>query len=80
MLSITPGQLAGEDGGHHQHDCQVDSNGIAKQVFVKEDGDVAYKEQEDGGEVFAAPSYTEIDNWMQQTGKSLPILYHLPVV
>ena len=30
--------LAGEDGGHHQHNGQVYSNGIAEQVFVKEDG------------------------------------------
>ena len=43
--------LAGEDGGHHQHDGQVHSNGIAKQVFVKEDGDKGDEEQEDGGEV-----------------------------
>ena len=26
-------------------------SGITKELFVKEDGDVAYKEQEDGGEV-----------------------------
>ena len=43
--------LAGEDGGHHQHDGQVHSNGITKQVFVKEDGDKGDEEQEDGGEV-----------------------------
>ena len=43
--------LAGEDGGHHQHDGQVHSNGIAKEVFVKEDGDKGDEEQEDGGEV-----------------------------
>ena len=43
--------LAGEDGGHHQHDGQVHSNGIAKQVFAKEDGDKGDEEQEDGGEV-----------------------------
>ena len=43
--------LAGEDGGHHQHDGQVDSNGIAKEVFVKEDGGEGDEEQEDGGEV-----------------------------
>ena len=43
--------LAGEDGGHHQHDGQVHSDGIAKQGFVKEDGDEGDEEQEDGGEV-----------------------------
>ena len=43
--------LAGEDGGHHQHDGQVHSNGIAKQVFVKEDGDKGDEEKEDGGEI-----------------------------
>ena len=42
--------LAGEDGGHHQHDGQVHGNGIAKEVFVKEDGDEGDEEQEDGGE------------------------------
>ena len=30
--------LAGEDGSHHQHDGQVHSNDITKQVFIKEDG------------------------------------------
>ena len=43
--------LAGEDGGHHQHDGQVHRNGIGKQVFVKEDGGEGDEEQEDGGEV-----------------------------
>ena len=43
--------LAGKDGGHHQHDSQVHSNGISKEVFVKEDGDKGDEEQEDGGEV-----------------------------
>ena len=43
--------LAGEDGGHHQHDGQVHSNDIAEQVLVKEDGDQGDEEQEDGGEV-----------------------------
>ena len=28
--------IAGEDGGHHQHDGKVHSNGIPKQVFVLE--------------------------------------------
>ena len=31
--------LAGEDGGHHQHDSQVHSNGIAKKISVKENCD-----------------------------------------
>ena len=43
--------LAGEDGGHPQHDAQVHSNGIAKEGFVKEDGDKGDEEQEDGREV-----------------------------
>ena len=42
--------LAGEDGGHHQHDGQVHSNSIAKQVFIKEDGGEGDEEQEDGWE------------------------------
>ena len=41
--------LAGEDGGHHQHNGQVHSDGIPKQGFVKEDGDEGDEEQEDGG-------------------------------
>ena len=40
-----------EDGGHHQHDGQVHLSGIAKELFVKEDGDKGDEEQEDGGEV-----------------------------
>ena len=43
--------LAGEDGGHHQHDGQGHSNSITKEISVKEDGDEGDKEQEDGGEV-----------------------------
>ena len=43
--------LAGEDGGHHQHDGQVHSNVISKEVFVKEGGGEADEEEEDGGEV-----------------------------
>ena len=43
--------LAGEDGGHHQHDGQVHSDGITEQTWVEEDGDVGDEEQEDGGEV-----------------------------
>ena len=43
--------LAGEDGGHHQHDGQVNSDDIGKEVSVKEDGDKGDEEQEDGGEV-----------------------------
>ena len=36
--------LAGEDGGHHQHDGQVHGDGVAKQALVKEDGDKGDKE------------------------------------
>ena len=43
--------LAGEDGGHHQHDGQVHGDGVAKQALVKEDGDKGDEEQEDGGKV-----------------------------
>ena len=43
--------LAGEDGGHHQHDGQVHGNDITKEIFVKEGGGEGDKEQEDGGEV-----------------------------
>ena len=43
--------LAGEDGGHHQHDGQVHSNGIGEKAVVKEDGDKGDDEQEGGGEV-----------------------------
>ena len=43
--------LAGEDGCHHQHDGQVHGNGVAKEVFVEEDGGEGDEEQEDGGEV-----------------------------
>ena len=43
--------LAGEDGGHHQHDGQVHSNGIGEKAFVKEDGDKGDEQQEGGGEV-----------------------------
>ena len=43
--------LAREDGGHHQHDGQVHSNGIGKKFFFKEDGDKGDEEQEGGGEV-----------------------------
>ena len=43
--------LAREDGGHHQHDGQVYSYGIAEEVFVEEDGGVGDEEQEDGGKV-----------------------------
>ena len=43
--------LAGEDGGHHQHDGQVHGDGVAKQALVKEDGDKCDEEQQDGGEV-----------------------------
>ena len=43
--------LAGEDGGHHQHNGQVDSDYISKEVFVKEGGGKCDEEQEDGGEV-----------------------------
>ena len=41
--------LTGEDGGHHQHDNQVHSNGVAKEVFVKENGCEGDEEQENGG-------------------------------
>ena len=43
--------LAREDGGHHQHDGQVHSNGIGKKFSFKEDGDKCDEEQEGGGEV-----------------------------
>ena len=43
--------LAGEDGGHHQHDGQVYGNGVAKEVFVKKDGGVGDEKQEDSGYV-----------------------------
>ena len=43
--------LAGEDGGHHQHDGEVHLSGITKKLSVKEDGGEADEEQEDGGEV-----------------------------
>ena len=43
--------LAGEDGGHHQHDGQVHSDGVTKKMFVKEYGHEADEKQEDGGEV-----------------------------
>ena len=42
--------LAGEDGGHHQHDGQVHGDGVTKEVFVEEDGGEGDEEQEDGGE------------------------------
>ena len=42
--------LAGEDCGHHQHDGEVDSSGVAKQLPIEEDGDEGDEEQEDGGE------------------------------
>ena len=43
--------LAGEDGGHHQHDGQVYGNDIAEEIFIKEDGGESDKEKEDSGEV-----------------------------
>ena len=43
--------LAGEDGGHHQHNGQVDLSCITKELLVKEDGGKADEKQEDGGEV-----------------------------
>ena len=43
--------LAGEDGGHHQHDGQIHGDDIAKEVFVEEGADEGDEEQEGGGEI-----------------------------
>ena len=42
--------LAGKDGGHHQHNGQVDRNRVCKEVRLKEDGDEGDEQQEDGGQ------------------------------
>ena len=42
--------LAGEDGRHHQHDGQVDCQGVSKEFFVKEDAGEGDEQQEDGGQ------------------------------
>ena len=43
--------LAGEDGGHHQHDGQVVGHGISEELYLEESSREGEEEEEQGGEV-----------------------------
>ena len=58
--------LAGEDCRHHQHDGQVDRDGVSKEVRLEEYGDEGDEKKEDGGQEGG-----------QQLGGDLPLQQNL---